>query len=321
LDLNEIYKPVKNELAAVENGLSSVGIVDAPWLNEILGYALKGGGKRLRPALVILAANLYDYNQQRILPMAMSVELMHLATLVHDDTIDKSSVRWGRPTINRLYGDEKAVLLGDYIFAKAGSLAASTENLHAIKLFSHTLMIISNGELAQAAGAFKIEQTLEHYLFRISCKTAALFILSLESGAVLGKAPPKSVQILHDYAHNLGIVFQIIDDILDFTSTEEEMGKPVGSDLYQGTMTLPSMLLVKRYPSDNPVKRLFEGGDKKENIRQATEMIRNSSIIQECFDIADRYRVKACEKLGELPEKEVRKSLFSLADFFVTRKR
>jgi octaprenyl-diphosphate synthase len=290
-------------------------------MHEILGYALKGGGKRLRPALVLIAANLFDYNQQRVLPMAMSVELMHLATLVHDDTIDKSNARWGRPTINSIYGDEKAVLLGDYLFAKAGSLAASTDNLHAIKLFSHTLMVISNGELAQAADAFKIEQTFEHYLFRISCKTAALFILSLESGAVLAKAPPPSVKILHDYAANLGIVFQIIDDILDFTSTEKEMGKPVGSDLSQGTMTLPSMLLVKRYPADNPIKRLFEGGDKQENTRQAIEMIRNSTIIRECFDIADQYRIKACEELGQLPDKEVRQSLFALADFFVTRKR
>jgi octaprenyl-diphosphate synthase len=321
MQLNDIYKPITEDLKAVETGLSSVGIVDSPWLNDILGYALKGGGKRLRPALTILSAQFYDYDQQRILPMAMSVELMHLATLVHDDTIDKSSVRWGRPTINKLFGDERAVLLGDYLFAKAGSLSASTENLHAIKLFAQTLMIISNGELAQAASAFKIGQSMEHYLFRISCKTSALFVLATESGAVLSRAPTEAVQILHDYGFNLGIAFQIIDDILDFTSTEEEMGKPVGSDLSQGTLTLPAMLLVAHYPADNPVKRLFEGGDKKENTRQAIEIVRNTNIIQECFGIAAKYRDKACEGLKRLPSKPAGKAMFDLADFIVTRKR
>jgi len=321
MQLNDIYKPITDDLKAVEQGLMSVGVVDAPWLSEILGYALKGGGKRLRPALTILASQFYDYSLQRVLPMALSVELMHLATLVHDDTIDKSSTRWGRPTINKLWGDERAVLLGDYLFAKAGSLSASTENLHAIKLFAQTLMIISNGELAQAASAYKIGQTMEHYLFRISCKTSALFVLATESGAVLGNSPPEAVQVMHDYGFNLGIAFQIVDDILDFTSTEEEMGKPVASDLSQGTMTLPAMLLVQHYPDDNPVKRLFEGSDKHENTRQAIEMIRNSDILQESFEIAARYRDIACEGLQRLPSKPAKQSLLDLADFIVTRKR
>jgi octaprenyl-diphosphate synthase len=321
LQLSEIYAPIRKDLLVVEDRLKSIGIVDTPWLGDLLGYTLKGGGKRLRPALAILSASFYDYNLERLMPLALAVELMHLATLVHDDTIDNSFVRWSRPTINKVWGMEKAVLLGDYLFAKAGDLTASTENIRVIKLLPQTLMIITNGELAQAASAFQLEQSREHYIFRISSKTAALFVMATESGAVLSKAPEKSIQILHDYGHYMGIAFQIIDDILDFIGTEEEMGKPVGSDLAQGTVTLPTLMLMERYPQDNPVKKLFQGGDKKENIKQTIEMVRNSTIIQECFDIASDYRTKACQNLKSLPEKEARVVLTNMADFIVSRRR
>jgi len=321
LQLTEIYEPIKSDLDAVEEGLKRVRIDDAPWLDELLDYALKGGGKRLRPVLAVLCGKFYDYSLPRVLPLAMAVELMHLATLVHDDTIDNSSVRWGRPTVNKLWGMEKAVLLGDYLFAKAGALTASTENLHVIKLLPETLMIITNGELAQAASAFKTEQTREHYFFRISCKTAALFVLATESGAVLSRAPENAVRALHDYGHNLGIAFQIVDDILDFVASEEELGKPVGSDLLQGTLTLPAMMLLERYPKDNPVKRLYEGGAKRENIARAIEMVLNSSVINDCFEVAARYRAKACEGLAGLPDIKARGVLTELAEYIVTRRR
>jgi octaprenyl-diphosphate synthase len=321
LQLSDIYGPIKNDMAAVEEGLRGIGKSDSPWLRELLAYTLKGGGKRLRPALAIFSTQFYDYNLARVLPLTMAVELMHLATLVHDDTIDGSSVRWGRPTINKIWGMEKAVLLGDYLFAKSGELTASTENMRVIKLLPETLMIITNGELAQAASAFKIEQSREHYLFRISCKTGALFVMATESGAVLSKAPEPSIKILHDYGLNLGIAFQIVDDILDFIGTEEEIGKPVGSDLSQGTLTLPAMLLVDRYPADNPVKTLFAGGDKKTNISKAIDQVRNSNIIKECFDIANEYKIKACKDLKKLPDMQTRQTLLDLADFMVTRKR
>jgi octaprenyl-diphosphate synthase len=323
MQLSDIYKPVKNDLAAVEERLKSVSIGDAPWLNELLGYALKGGGKRLRPALTLLSAQFYDYSLSRVMPLAMAVEMMHLATLVHDDTIDNSFVRWGRPTINKLWGMEKAVLLGDYLFAKAGELTAEPENIRVIKLMPQTLMIITNGELAQAAGAYKINQTREHYFFRISCKTAALFNMAIDSGAVLSNAPEASIEILHDYGLNFGIAFQILDDILDFTATEAEMGKPTGSDLLQGNVTLPAMMLIERYPADNPVKRLFEGNpeDKQKYIGQTIEMVRNSTIIRDCFDVAADYKNKACRNLNKLPDVPAKEALTNLADYIVTRRR
>ena len=321
MQLKDIYAPIQKDLLIVEDRLKSTGVVDAPWLGDLLAHALKGGGKRLRPAMALLSGSFYDYNPERLMPMILAVEIMHLATLVHDDTIDNSFVRWGRPTVNKIWGMEKAVLLGDYLFAKAGDLTASTENLRVIKLLPQTLMIITNGELAQAASAFQLGQSREQYIFRISSKTAALFVMATESGAVLSGAPEKSIQILHDYGYYLGHAFQIIDDILDFISTEEEMGKPVGSDLAQGTVTLPTLMLMERYPQDNPVTRLFQGGDKQENVKQTIEMVRNSTIIQECFDVAAGYCKQACQNLKSLPENEARVSLANLADFIVNRRR
>jgi len=321
LQLSTICEPVQEDLVKVEDRLRLISRVEFTWLSKLLDHVVTGGGKRIRPALTLLSGKFYDYNLDYLLPMATAVELMHTATLVHDDAIDKSLVRRGRPTINKLWGEDKAVLLGDYIFAKAGEFAADTQNLRVIKLFAQTLMTITSGELSQAFDAFNLEQTREHYFQRISSKTASLFSLSTESGAILSQAPENSVEILKGYGYNLGIAFQIVDDILDFIGTEEEMGKPIGSDLSQGTLTLPAMLLLERYPEDNPVRKLFRNGDKEKNIKLAIELVCNSSIVQECYSIASDYCAQACQDLKLLPDKDSHRSLVELANYVVRRKR
>ena len=321
MELSKIYQPVQEDLAKVKENLRSIIKVDFPWLSEQLGYVVRGGGKGLRPALTLLAGKFYHYNLKYLLPMAASVELMHTATLVHDDAIDKSVARRGKPTIYKMWGEEPAVLLGDYLFAKAGEFVSDTQSPRVIKLFSQTLATISSGELSQFFGAFKLEQTRQHYFQRISSKTASLFSLATESGAILSGAPEKSVTALKEYGYNLGIAFQIVDDILDFTGTEEELGKPVGSDLSQGTLTLPAMLFLERYPEDSPVKRLFENKDKHENIKQAIELIRNSSVVEECYTVALEYCARACQNLSLLPENTSRQALSTLADYVIDRKR
>ncbi len=321
MKFSTIYEPIQEDLVKVEDELRSVSKVDFSWLSELLDYSLSGGGKRIRPALTLLLGKFYNYNLDYLLPMATSVEIMHIATLVHDDAIDNSAIRRGKPTINSVWGKEKAVLLGDYLFAKAGEYVAATRNLRVIKLFAQTLRTISTGELAQTFSAFNVEQTYEQYILRISYKTAALFILATESGAVLSEAPEESIVILNEYGHNLGIAFQIVDDTLDFIGTERELGKPVGSDLAQGTLTLPAILLLERYPEDNPVKRLFQNRDEQENIKLAIELVRNSSIVEECYRAASDYCSKACRNLNLLPDNASRRALMELADYVVQRKR
>jgi len=319
--LNKIIDLVNEDLAKVENSLKSVGEVQDNHLSELLGYALGIGGKRIRPVLTLLTGKLYDYDLDCLLPIAAAVELLHTASLVHDDAIDKSAVRRGRPTINKVWGEDKAVLLGDYLFAKAGEVCASTGNLRVIELFSQTLATMSIGELNQAFGAFNLEQTREHYLDRISKKTASLFVLATESGAILSQSPERSVAILREYGHNLGVAFQIVDDILDFTGTEEELGKPAGSDLAQGTLTLPAILVLEHYPEDNPLMKFFGNRGDLENKNRAIELIRDSPFVQECYDIAANYCAKACQNLNLLPDNASRQALMDLADYIVMRKK
>ena len=319
--LSTIYEPVQEDLVKVEARLRSVGEVDFPRLSKLLDHSLKGGGKRIRPALVLLSGKFYNYDLSYLLPMATAVEILHTATLVHDDAIDNSAVRRGHPTINKVWGEDKAILLGDYLLGKSQELVADTQNLRVIRLFAQTFMTISSGELNQAFSAFNLEQTRQQYLQRISSKTACLLSLATESGAILSQAPEKSVAALKGYGHNLGIAFQIVDDILDFIGTEEEMGKPVGSDLAQGTLTLPAMLLLERYPEDNPVRRLFQNEDRQRNIELAMELVRNSSIAEECYAVASDYCARACHNLSLLPDNASRRSLIELADYVVKRRK
>ena len=318
--LSTIYEPIQEDLVRVEDRLRSVCEVDFPQLSKLLDYSLKSGGKRIRPALVLLSGKFYHYDPSYLLPMASAVEILHTATLVHDDTIDNSAVRRGRPTINKVWGEDKAILLGDYLLAKSQELVAETQNSRVVRLFAHTFMTISSGELNQAFNAFNLDQTRQHYLQRISAKTACLISLATESGAILSQAPEKSVEALKGYGHNLGIAFQIVDDILDFIGTEEEMGKPIGSDLAQGTLTLPAMLLLERYPEDNPVTRLFQNEARQKNIELAIELVRNSSIPEECYAIASDYCARACHNLNLLPDNASRRSLIELAEYVVKRR-
>ena len=333
--LSKIYEPIQPDLAKVEDMMWSVSQADLSWLPEqlasdlkdsgklaeLLTHSLTGGGKRIRPALTLLSGKFYDYALDYLLPMATAVEIMHTATLVHDDAIDKSSVRRGRATINKVWDDDKAILLGDFLFAKAGEMVATTQNLQVIKLFSQTLMTITSGELAQSFSAYNQEQTRQHYLHRIISKTASLFSLATESGAILSQAPVKSVKALKEYGHNLGIAFQIVDDIMDFVGTEEEMGKPVGSDLTQGTLTLPAILLLEHYPENNPIIKVLQNKDRQKNIKRAIEMVRSSSIIQECYKVASDYCARACRNLKLLPDNASHRSLIDLVDYVVERRR
>ncbi len=324
MQLNKVYKLVQQDLLKVEEQFQTmVNSQQAvfPELHSMLDQILVGG-KVIRPTLTLLAGSFYKYDLKSLLPMATASELLHIATLVHDDAVDKASIRRGKPTINNIWGSERAIILGDYLFAKAGEFAADTNNLRVVRLFAQTLGTISRAELRQGFSSFSLTQTYDDYIERIAGKTAALFTMATESGAVLSNAPEKAIEALKEFGYNLGIAFQIVDDILDFVSTEAEMGKPVGSDLIQGTITLPSLLLLKRHSGHNPVKMIFNHeGDKQQNVKQAIEMICNSDIIDECYRVAAAYTTKSCDNLNLLPDNPSRKALLALADYVVQRRK
>jgi len=314
-----LYGPVHRALALVEELMASLRQVDYPPLAQMLDIVLSGSGKRLRPALVLLSGTFGDYRLDLLVPLAASVELLHTATLVHDDVIDSADTRRGRPTVNSVFHNSTSVMLGDYMFAHAAELVARTGNIRVIRLFAHTLMVMARGEITQDMSAYDSRQDVQEYLHRIAGKTASLFATACEGGAIVAGEPEEWVLALRDYGYNLGMAFQIVDDILDFTGDEAEMGKPVGSDLMQGTLTLPSLLLLQRYPDDNPVQRFFRERT-QEHLQQAVLMVRDSEVLDESYAIARQFSRRALEALDVLPGTEARQTLEYLAEYILERR-
>jgi len=314
-----LYGPVQADLALVEEALAAVRRVDHDVLAKMLELALSGAGKRIRPALVLLAGTFGRYRRELLVPLAASVELLHTATLVHDDVIDDSDVRRGRPTVNKAFRNSIAVMLGDYMFAHAAELVTRTGSLEVVKLFARTLMVMAKGEIGQDVRAYDPRQDVQEYLQRIAGKTASLFATACEGGALVAEVPAPWREALRDYGHHLGMAFQIVDDILDFTGDEAELGKPVGSDLLQGTLTLPSLLLMQRYPEDNPVQRYFRER-RPELVREAVAMVRDSEIPEESYAMARRFGEGALAALSTLPDTEARRTLAGLVEYVLRRR-
>ncbi|MFQ5826071.1 MAG: polyprenyl synthetase family protein [Dehalococcoidia bacterium] len=322
MQLSTIYLPIQEDLAKVADILRALQRPeDLPWMAEPLEYTLKDGGKRIRPALTLLAGQFHHYDLELLLPMATAVELFHTATLVHDDIVDDSSVRRGKPTINHLQGKGVAVLLGDYLFATSADLVASTGNLVVMRLYAQTLITISGGELGRNFSNSDPSEIRQDYYRWIGSKTACLFSFATQSGAILSQAPPEAVEALKGYGYNLGLSFQIVDDILDVVGEEEEMGKPVGADLLQGAITLPLILLLEQHPEGGSLRQALENRIDKEKVRRAQEMITNPAIIEECYTIAQGFRSRALECLEPLSHNRAHRALVDLADYVMERKK
>jgi heptaprenyl diphosphate synthase/octaprenyl-diphosphate synthase len=251
--------------------------------------------------------------------MGAAVELLHIATLIHDDTVDNAAVRRGRATISSLWGPQVAVLVGDYAFATSATFVCDTRDIRVIRRFSETIMELSTGELRERFAANDWRQTRQQYEERIYSKTASLFTIAAESGAILSGAPEHQVQALKSYGASLGMAFQVVDDILDFEATDAAMGKPVGHDLAQGTLTLPSLLLLERYPENNPVVALFQGQDTEANGKRALEMVRNSGILADSYAVAADFCRRAVEALAPLPDSPYKRALLEIADYVLER--
>jgi geranylgeranyl pyrophosphate synthase len=317
-----IYGPVQEDIHLVEDTLDRIKKVDNfPMLEKMLSHVLAPRGKRLRPAIALLAGKFGRYDVDLHVPLAASIELLHTATLVHDDVIDASPSRRGRPTANAVFNNSAAVMLGDFMFAHSAELIARTDNTDVVRLFARTIMAIAGGELHQDLSAYEYGQDTIAYFGRIEGKTASLFATSAEGGAMVAGCTREEREALRVYGLNVGMAFQVVDDILDFAGDEEEMGKPIGSDLMQGTLTLPSLLLMERHPKDNPVKKAFRTRKPKpEYVAQAVYMVLNSDILDEVYTVARDFRDRALASLRELPSSEARAALEDIAEHVLERR-
>jgi geranylgeranyl pyrophosphate synthase len=314
-----LYGSVQDDLQRVEQVFDEIKQVDYGPLGEMLKMVLGGGGKLMRPGLALLAGRFGSYDLDRLVPLAASVELLHTATLVHDDVIDNAGTRRGRPTVNSAFQNSTTVMLGDFLFAHAADQIVRTDELRVVKLFSQTLMIMAKGEIRQDMAAYDSRQTIRDYLARINGKTASLFSTACEGGAIVSGEPEAHVEALRDYGYNFGMAFQVVDDILDFAGDPEAMGKPVGSDLMQGTLTLPSFLLMERMPETNAITRYFEDPSDSA-LADAVAAVMDSGSIDESSAMARDFSRRAIEALAPLPDTADRRTLAELAEYILDRR-
>ena len=306
------YEPVRERLAQVNASLTEMAEKKHPFLAQLLDHTFSTPGKNIRPAITLLASNFYPHDERTTEKMATGVELLHIASLIHDDTVDGAALRRGRLTISSLWGPKAAVLAGDYIFAASATLVCDTGNIRVIRRFAETIMELSSGELQEMAETYSPDQCMEGYLERIYNKTASLFTTAAESGAILSGAPEACSSALRNYGHNLGMAFQVVDDILDFDGTEEEIGKPTGSDLANGVVTLPTLIAMKQKASCNVVKRALAHPDDEDLLREAVSIIQDDAVLEESYAFADSFCEEALSNLESLPPCPSRDSLEEL---------
>jgi geranylgeranyl pyrophosphate synthase len=315
-----IFDPVQSDLQLVEDTIRRVGEVEYPLLANLLEHVLQTRGKRVRPALVLLSASFDDYPLQRLVPLAAAIELLHTATLVHDDLIDNSPTRRGIQTLHSMTSKSATVLVGDYLFAKAAALCTETDNTRVMRVFGEALMTICDGELQQLFSAGDWRQTRTEYYAKIERKTASLIRTASETGAILSGATEGRIQALRQYGYYLGMAFQIVDDILDFVGEEHRTGKPVGGDLRQLTITLPAIVALEEDPDSFALHRVLDDGNTDDEvIEQAVAVVRASRGIDVSRQEAQRFADRAVSQLAALPDGPGRHALESLAEYVVRR--
>ncbi len=312
-------KPVQATIEKVEARMRAQANERHPDLRVALENLLAAGGKRVRPTLVLLTGNMLGADPERLITLAAAIEMLHTATLVHDDLIDGSLMRRGNATLNAKWTPAATVLTGDFVFARAAKLAAETGSLTVMEEFAETLAILVNGELTQMFDSRGLASR-ENYYERIYAKTGSLFELSTHGAAIISPVEPDMVHKARMFGRKLGTAFQIVDDILDFTGEQATVGKPVGSDLLQGLITLPALYYIENHPEDENVKALLNGH--YHNTKQMSALvgsIRNSDSVALALKEAKEYATDALQMLNGQPKSEERLALEKLTEYITNR--
>ncbi|MCK6584531.1 MAG: polyprenyl synthetase family protein [Anaerolineales bacterium] len=315
------FTSVQDQLRFVEQRIrEQAGEEHHPDLRSALEHLLSAGGKRIRPTLGLLVGNMLGAPEEKLITLGASVELLHTATLVHDDLIDGALLRRGMPTLNARWSPAATVLTGDFLFARAARLAAETDYLPLMKLFAETLATIVNGELTQMFSARGVIER-NNYYERIYAKTASLFEMSALAAAMVATEDEDVRGSMKVFGYEVGMAFQIVDDILDFTGDQSAVGKPIGSDLLNGLVTLPAIYFAEAFPRDEDVLSLPEGGWKDtERVQRLVDNIRQSQAIRQAMDEAREAVNRALKSLEDAPAVPEREALENLAKFIVDRR-
>jgi len=323
-----IYKPVKDdlqvvirEISAIANKTSENALEQDEGLKTQLGHILATPGKRIRPALTLLASKLWGHSSKLQIRLAAAVELLHIATLVHDDTVDHADTRRGHHTASKLWGRNMAVILGDFLFATSAMYVCDTNNLRIVKRFTETASDLARGEHNEIYTVWQTGISLESYKQRIYNKTASLFSTAAESGAVLGQCDEKSAKDVRNYGYSIGMAYQIYDDLLDYKASSEQLGKPAGNDLNSGIITLPAIIAAENGAGDEIFKFFNSPEEAKTDLLPKTiEAINRTGALEKTGEVAYTYAKAAMKSLDHIPPSKYLDSMMYLAEYVQKRK-
>ncbi|HET9920255.1 MAG TPA: polyprenyl synthetase family protein [Ktedonobacteraceae bacterium] len=323
--LSRLFAGIQSDLEKVDVTFEERATSGLDILNSASMHALGSPGKRLRTALTLLSGKLKSYHFEKLLPLSVAFEMVHLATLIHDDIVDNASTRRGNPTVNAIWGDNIAILLGDYYFAKTAGLIADINDNRVDHLFSDTVATVCEGTILEMMTAGRIDLTLDSYYDKISRKTACLMAACCKGGAIVSAATDEEIEHLYDYGMNLGIAFQIIDDVLDYTEDQTTIGKPAGNDLRQGMVTLPLIYALQEQPQNGHYQRVQSllnnsTTHKDEDVLAVVDWVTTGDSIERSFSSANAFADKARQALYTFPPSPDRQTLDELIDFVVTRR-
>lgn len=315
-----LYADFRKDLSFIEKELEQSIDSSSPVIRQASLLLLRAGGKRIRPIFVILSSQFGEYSMENVAKVAVSLELIHMASLVHDDVIDDSDFRRGFETVKARWNNRIAMYAGDYIFSRALVSIGEIEISAVHQLLAETMLEICKGEIIQFEYQQQTDQSFRDYLRRIKRKTALLLSSSCELGALVSNATPETVGKLKRFGYFAGMAFQIVDDILDITSTDEQLGKPAGSDLLNGHLTLPT-LYIKDDPEFQPfLLRSFDGSLTEEERGLMLTYIRKSGAIEKAQQVSNMYLKKAIAEVESLPDGEAKRALLQIAAFLGKRK-
>jgi len=320
LDIDDIRALVRGESVAVDELILERLSTDVALINELGRYIINSGGKRLRPLLVLLTARACGYRGHDHIELAAVIEFIHTATLLHDDVVDASSLRRGNQTANAIWGNEAAVLVGDFLYSRSFEMMVSVGNMRVMEILSTTTNVIAEGEVLQLLNCHNPDTTEEQYRDVIRYKTAKLFEASSQLGAVLGKQSKSIEQAMGRYGMHLGTAFQLIDDALDYGSSGDNIGKNIGDDLAEGKPTLPLIYAMRKgTPAQvKSIRNAIENGG-LDNIDQVLQAIESTHAIAYTAQSAQHEADLAIKALAELPAGPYKEALYGLVDFSVNR--
>ena len=321
-DLNDLLALTAQDMAAVNALILARMQSPVELIPQLAGHLIAAGGKRLRPMLTVASARLCGYEGTRHHRLAAAVEFIHTATLLHDDVVDESDLRRGLATANAVWGNKPSVLVGDFLFARAFELMVADGSLRVLDILSRASAIITEGEVMQLVTANDVATSEGAYLEVIKSKTAALFAAACRIGAVIAERPRAEEEALDEYGRNLGIVYQLIDDALDYAADQAKLGKTVGDDFREGKITLPTILAYLRGEEEERAfwrRTLEELRQEPQDLDRAIQLMRRHGALEDTISRARHYGAMARDALGVFPDGREKRALTDVVDFCIER--